>query len=107
MKAILSAKRRGGRIVAVGTTVVRTLETFALRQAQGDRSLVGETDLFIRPPFQFRLVDGLVTNFHLPGTSLLLLVEAFAGEEPMRAAYEEALRRRYRFYSYGDAMLTL
>jgi S-adenosylmethionine:tRNA ribosyltransferase-isomerase len=103
--AIEQTKANGGRVIAVGTTAVRTLETFALRQAQGERSLDGEKDLFIRPGFQFRVVDGLVTNFHLPGTSLLLLVSAFAGEERIQAAYREAVDRQYRFYSYGDAML--
>lgn len=67
----------------------------------------GETGLFIHPPFQFRAVDALITNFHLPRTTLLLLVGAFAGSELLRQAYEEAIRREYRFYSYGDAMLVL
>ena len=113
LRAIQETKRNGSRVIAVGTTVVRTLEAFALRQAQGERQVKvpgrpdphGSTDLFIRPPFQFRVVDALITNFHLPGTSLLLLVTAFAGEGSVRTAYEEAIRQRYRFYSYGDGML--
>jgi len=103
--AIEETKAKGRRVIAVGTTVTRALETFALRQAQGERR--GTTDLFIRPGFKFQVVDALVTNFHLPGTSLLLLVEAFAGDGTIRAAYEEAIRGEYRFYSYGDAMLIL
>jgi S-adenosylmethionine:tRNA ribosyltransferase-isomerase len=112
-EAIREAKRKRGRVVAVGTTVVRALETFALRQAQGERQAkvpgrpdpFCSTELFIRPGFQFQVADAMITNFHLPGTSLLHLVAAFAGEERVRAAYEEAIRQRYRFYSYGDAML--
>ncbi|MBI3616183.1 MAG: tRNA preQ1(34) S-adenosylmethionine ribosyltransferase-isomerase QueA [Candidatus Omnitrophica bacterium] len=104
IEAIEETKKKGGRVIAVGTTVVRTLETFALRQAQGERTIEGTTDLFIRPGFEFRVVDAMVTNFHLPGTSLLLLVAAFAGEEKILSAYQEAVRQKYRFYSYGDAM---
>jgi S-adenosylmethionine:tRNA ribosyltransferase-isomerase len=85
----------------VGTTAVRTLET-----ARG-QPFRGETNLFIRPPYNFTVIDALVTNFHLPRTSLLLLVGAFAGEELLRRAYETAIVERYRFYSYGDAMLIL
>ena len=88
-----------GRVVAVGTTVVRTLESAA---ATG--SDCGETRLFITPGYRFRVVDALVTNFHLPESTLLMLVSAFAGIEPVRRAYEEAVQRRYRFFSYGDAM---
>ncbi len=101
----------GGRIVAVGTTVVRTLETAAARlSCAADRDRIasgwsGETDLFIRPPYSFRSVDALLTNFHFPRTTLLLLVQAFGGGELIREAYEEAIREEYRFYSYGDAML--
>lgn len=90
------------RVVAVGTTVVRVLETFARR---GERT--GETDIFIYPPFEFRIVDALLTNFHLPRSTLLMLVSAFAGREFLLRAYEEAIRERYRFYSYGDCMLIL
>ena len=88
-----------GRVVAVGTTVVRTLESAA---ATGNDC--GETRLFIMPGYRFRVVDALVTNFHLPESTLLMLVSAFAGVEPVRRAYEEAVLRRYRFFSYGDAM---
>lgn len=102
--AIPSATRRAvdecrGRVVAVGTTVVRTLESAAA--TGGD---CGETRLFITPGYRFRSVDALVTNFHLPESTLLMLVSAFAGVEPVRRAYEEAVQRRYRFFSYGDAM---
>jgi S-adenosylmethionine:tRNA ribosyltransferase-isomerase len=103
--AIRAARAAGGRIVAVGTTSVRVLETAA---ASGE--LVpwsGATDLFIRPPYQFRAVDALMTNFHLPRTTLLVLVRTFGGEELITRAYEEAIRERYRFYSYGDAMLII
>jgi len=96
----------GGRIWAVGTTVVRTLETMA--QPDGTvRAGAGETTLFIRPPYRFRVVDRLITNFHLPRSTLLMLVCAFGGYEAVMHAYEEALRGGYRFYSYGDAMLIL
>jgi S-adenosylmethionine:tRNA ribosyltransferase-isomerase len=100
----VSAARREARpIVAVGTTVVRTLESAA--QGGGVRAGPGITDLFVRPPFTFRCVDALVTNFHLPRSTLLALVMAFGGVDAVRAAYEEAVRERYRFFSYGDAML--
>lgn len=112
LEAIRETKAQGGRVTAVGTTVVRVLETVAsMAQVPGGRHLDGPlavegvTDLFIRPPFQFRVVDAMITNFHLPGTSLLYLVAAFAGEEKILAAYQEAIQQRYRFYSYGDAML--
>ena len=100
---ILGCRRRGGRIVAVGTTSVRLLETAA---ADGNlKPFAGCTDLFIRPPYEFRMVDALLTNFHLPRTTLLVLVRTFGGDELIRRAYEEAVREQYRFYSYGDAML--
>ena len=96
-------RRQGGRIVAVGTTSARTLETAA---AGGTlRPFAGETRLFIRPGHVFRGLDALITNFHLPRSSLLVLVAALAGPELIRAAYAEAIRCRYRFFSYGDAML--
>lgn len=101
--AIARCRERGRRIVAVGTTSVRVLETAA---ASGDlRPWSGETALFIYPPYTFRAVDALLTNFHLPRTSLLLLVSAFAGANLVRRAYETAIEQAYRFYSYGDAML--
>jgi S-adenosylmethionine:tRNA ribosyltransferase-isomerase len=101
--SIQACRRRGGRVVAVGTTSMRVLETAARDGPL--RPLVGQTDLFIRPPFQFRAVDGLLTNFHLPRTTLLVLVRTFGGDDLMKKAYEEAIREGYRFYSYGDAML--
>lgn len=103
--AIRTCKQRGGRVVAVGTTAVRVLETAA--QAGAVQPWSGDTALFIHPPYPFRVVDALVTNFHLPRTTLLLLVGAFAGVEPLRAAYATAIAADYRFYSYGDAMLIL
>ncbi len=103
-KAIQETKRAGGRIVAVGTTVVRTLETIGKEKGE-IVPMSGESRLFITPGFQFNFVDVLMTNFHLPRTTLLMLVSAFAGIEPIRSAYEEAVKMRYRFYSYGDAML--
>ena len=103
--SLRACRAAGGRIVAVGTTSVRVLETAA--QQSELRGWCGDTNLFIRPPYEFRAVDALVTNFHLPRTTLLLLVSAFAGEELLRRAYEVAIREEYRFYSYGDAMLIL
>lgn len=96
----------GGRVFAVGTTSVRTLESAKIVKGQ-IQPLTGMVDLYIRPGFKFRVVDHLVTNFHLPGSSLLVLVSAFAGRERILEAYHEAVRERYRFYSYGDAMLIL
>ena len=104
--AIREAKRQGHRVVAVGTTCVRTLE-FAAAQAGGVHACEGRADLFITPGYPFRVVDALLTNFHLPRSTLLMLVAAFAGLETIRRAYTEAIRMRYRFYSYGDAMLIL
>lgn len=101
--AIERARDRGGRVLAVGTTTLRTLEA----AAAGGRLVAGEgeTDLFVRPGYRFRIVDRLLTNFHLPRSTLLMLVSAFAGLEAIRAAYAHAIARRYRFFSYGDAML--
>ncbi len=103
---INQARQRGGRVVAVGTTVVRALETVA-----DDSGTIhpgqGETDLFIYPGYKFKAVDAILTNFHLPRSTLLILVCAFAGRELVLAAYREAVRQRYRFYSYGDCMLIL
>ena len=99
---VRQARARGGRVVAIGTTVVRSLETAA---PGGElRPFDGETDIFITPGFQFRVVDALLTNFHLPESTLLMLVSAFAGRERVLAAYAHAVRERYRFFSYGDAM---
>jgi S-adenosylmethionine:tRNA ribosyltransferase-isomerase len=104
--AIAAAKASGGRVVAVGTTVVRTLEAAAV--ADGTvKPMGGEVGLFITPGYRFRVVDALMTNFHLPRTTLLMLVSAFAGTDRLREAYREAVRLRYRMYSYGDAMLIL
>jgi S-adenosylmethionine:tRNA ribosyltransferase-isomerase len=102
--AIAAARSAGGRVVAVGTTVVRTLEA-AARDEGTVSAGAGETALVVRPGFTFRVADALITNFHLPRSSLLLLVAAFGGRERVLGAYEEAVRRGYRFYSYGDAML--
>jgi S-adenosylmethionine:tRNA ribosyltransferase-isomerase len=99
--ALGRTRERGGRVVAVGTTVVRTLES----AARADGLTRGSTDLFITPGFRFQVVDVLLTNFHLPRSTLLMLVSAFAGRERVLAAYAEAVREGYRFYSYGDAML--
>ena len=98
--AIADCRARGGRVVTVGTTTVRTLEAWA---ASGQTT--GDTQIFITPGFQFKLTDMLITNFHLPKSSLMMLVSAFAGYEPIRAIYAHAIRERYRFFSYGDAML--
>jgi len=103
---IAAAKAAGGRTVAVGTTSVRTLESAAARP-EGFGAGQGRTDLFIYPPYDFRVVDALVTNFHLPKSTLIMMISAFAGREFVREAYAEAIRERYRFFSYGDCMLIL
>ena len=103
-RAVAETRARGGRVVAVGTTAARVLETRA-EDDGGVRAGAGETRLFLAPGDAFRVVDGLLTNFHLPRSSLLLLVAAFAGRERLLATYAEAIARGYRFYSYGDAML--
>ncbi len=100
---LVDCRQSGGRIVAVGTTSVRLLETAA---ADGTlQAFCGDTKLFIRPPYQFNAVDAMMTNFHLPRTTLLVLVRTFGGDDLIMRAYEEAVREEYRFYSYGDAML--
>ncbi len=99
---VRAAKRDGRPVVAVGTTVVRTLESWGL-----DGALTGETRLLIQPGYRFRVIDALVTNFHLPRSTLLALAMAFGGTELVRRAYERAVAERYRFFSYGDAMLIL
>ena len=104
--AINKAKDEGRRIIGVGTTTVRVLE-FASDPAGHVRAGSGECDLFIYSGFEFRAIDALITNFHLPESSLLMLVAAFAGRDSILNAYQEAVRRKYRFYSYGDAMLIL
>jgi len=98
--AIAECKARGGRVIAVGTTTVRTLESWAKTGLTS-----GDTNIFITPGFEFKLVDVLITNFHLPKSSLMMLVSAFAGYEHIMALYREAIAREYRFFSYGDAML--
>ncbi|MEZ5331200.1 MAG: tRNA preQ1(34) S-adenosylmethionine ribosyltransferase-isomerase QueA [Thermoanaerobaculia bacterium] len=104
--AVIAACRAGGgRVVAVGTTVVRTLEACAATHGGEVRAAEGSTELFITPGFDFQVVDLLLTNFHLPRSTLLMLVSAFAGRERVLGAYREAIRERYRFYSYGDATL--
>ena len=100
-EAIQRAKQQGRPVIAVGTTVVRTLETSAGQQG------AGRSELFIYPGHRFQVVDGLLTNFHLPGSTLVMLVAALGGKERVLAAYEEAVRLGYRFYSYGDAMLLI
>ncbi len=102
--AIAETRRRGGRIIAVGTTVVRSLESAAQSATNGLQPFSGETRLFIRPGYQFKVVDAMITNFHLPESTLLMLVCAFGGYELMMAAYRHAVAQRYRFFSYGDAM---
>lgn len=109
--ALTRARREGRRIIAVGTTTVRALESLTVGKDGGEDGNVNastaDAQLFIRPGHEFRLVDGVITNFHLPQSSLLVLVAAFAGRERILAAYREAVARGYRFYSYGDAMLII
>jgi S-adenosylmethionine:tRNA ribosyltransferase-isomerase len=105
--ALTRARAEGRRIIAVGTTTTRTLESLELDADGRVPARAGETALFISPGYEFRLVSGLVTNFHVPKSSLLMLVSAFAGLEHVREAYREAVAARYRFYSYGDAMVIL
>jgi len=105
--ALTRARREGRRIIAVGTTTVRALESLTVGEDGGITAAMGDTQMFIRPGHEFRLVDGVITNFHLPRSSLLLLVAAFAGRERILDTYREAVGCGYRFYSYGDAMLIL
>ena len=105
-RVIREQKERGGRIIAVGTTCARVLEHQALKYGSV-KAEEGDCDLFITPGFSFQMIDGLITNFHLPRTTLLMLVSAFAGKEKIQKAYREAIERKYRFYSYGDAMLII
>ncbi len=99
IEAIERAKQNQGKVIAVGTTSIRTLESYAITG-----QVEGETNLFITPGFEFKVVDALITNFHLPKSTLLMLVSAFAGVDAIRCAYAHAIRERYRFFSYGDAM---
>jgi S-adenosylmethionine:tRNA ribosyltransferase-isomerase len=103
VEAVEATRRRGGRVVAIGTTSVRAIEHAS--SMGGLRPYRGAADLYIAPGYTFQTVDAMLTNFHLPHSSLLLLVSAFAGRERIIAAYEEAVRLRYRFFSFGDAML--
>jgi S-adenosylmethionine:tRNA ribosyltransferase-isomerase len=101
-EAVFRTRADGGRVIAVGTTAVRSLETAA---ADGElKPFAGDSRIFIYPGYEFRVVDGMITNFHLPESTLLMLVSAFAGVETVRAAYRHAIAERYRFFSYGDAM---
>lgn len=103
---IVMAKKNGGRVIALGTTVVRTLEGMAATSA-GLRPGVLETGLFIYPGFKYKVVDALITNFHLPKSTLMMLVAAFAGYDLTMKAYAEAVKERYRFFSFGDAMMIM
>jgi S-adenosylmethionine:tRNA ribosyltransferase-isomerase len=107
IEAMRRARRAGGRVIAVGTTVARALESAAAEVSEDTLARTGtaETTLFIRPGFRFRIIDALITNFHLPASTLLMLVAAYAGRERVLAAYAHAVQQRYRFFSYGDAML--
>lgn len=105
-REIEGTKARGGKVIAVGTTTTRALESFS-NESGGVRPGKGMTSLFIHPPYRFGVIDGLVTNFHLPKSTLVMLASAFAGKDLLMRAYREAIRRKYRFYSYGDAMLIL
>ena len=101
--AVRETRARGGRVIAVGTTAVRSLESASM--ATGDiQPFVGDTNIFIYPGYHFQSVDAIVTNFHLPESTLLMLVSAFAGREAIMAAYSKAIEEGYRFFSYGDAM---
>ncbi len=100
-----AARAKGGRIVAVGTTSPAPARNAPRARPAGSQPFIGETDIFITPGFRFRAVDVLMTNFHLPKSTLFMLVSAFAGLETMQAAYAHAIRFKYRFYSYGDASL--
>ncbi len=100
---IANTKKNGGRVIAVGTTCVRALESAAYQRQFGEYA--GETEIFIYPGFEFRVVDAMITNFHLPRSTLMMLISAFAGVDTIKSAYQHAINQCYRFYSYGDAML--
>jgi S-adenosylmethionine:tRNA ribosyltransferase-isomerase len=102
-KLINETKAKGGRVIAVGTTSVRTLETVASEDGHM-QSASGNTSIFIHPGYQWKVVDGLITNFHLPKSTLIMLVSSLAGREHVLAAYRKAVEERYRFFSFGDAM---
>jgi S-adenosylmethionine:tRNA ribosyltransferase-isomerase len=103
---INKTKRQGARIIPVGTTSTRTIETLAATGSQ-IKAATGSTDLFIKPGYKFKITDAMITNFHLPKSTLLALVAAFAGLDKTLSAYNHAIEQRYRFYSYGDAMLII
>ena len=114
LSKILRAKRNKKRIIAVGTTSLRALESLELDQNRSDRfqtnyfngeNVFGKTDIFIKPGYKFKLVDGLITNFHLPKSTLFILISAFLGREKCLEIYQYAIKKRFRFFSYGDAML--
>jgi len=105
---VRACKQRGGRVIAVGTTTVRSLESAMRRSLEAGHTELhawsGDTDIFIYPGYEFQVIDAMITNFHLPRSTLMMLISAFAGREQVMAAYEEAVREQYRFFSYGDAM---
>ena len=103
---INETKKNGHRVICVGTTSCRTLESAATEDGRIEPKS-GWTDIFIYPGYRFKLIDGLITNFHLPESTLLMLVSAFAGKDNVMAAYEEAVKERYRFFSFGDAMVLI
>jgi S-adenosylmethionine:tRNA ribosyltransferase-isomerase len=105
-EAVKCAREQRRRVIASGSTATRALET-AFNYGFSGARLEGETELFIYPGFEFKVINGLLTNFHLPGSSLIMLVSAFAGRDNVMEAYREAIKQRYRFYSYGDAMLII
>ena len=105
-REIEDTKAHGGKVIAVGTTTTRALESFST-DSGGVKPGHGMSSLFIHPPYRFRVIDGLITNFHLPKSTLVMLASAFAGRDFLMKAYQEAIRRKYRFYSYGDAMMIL
>ena len=105
-QTINETRKNGGRVICVGTTSCRTIESFAAEDGTLKES-AGWTNIFIYPGYRFKVLDGLITNFHLPESTLIMLVSALAGREHVLAAYEEAVRERYRFFSFGDAMIIL
>ena len=104
---IKQAKQAGKRVIAVGTTSVRSLESAAQATDELIAPFFDDTDIFIYPGYEFKVIDGLVTNFHLPESTLIMLVSAFAGKELIMNAYQQAIEQKYRFFSYGDSMLIL
>lgn len=109
VEKILQTKKKGGRVIAIGTTTTRVLEHLfsSTNYPLPSTNYIGQTSIYIYPGYKFKIIDGLITNFHLPKSSLLLLVSAFAGKENIKRAYAEAIAKEYRFYSYGDAMLII